>query len=78
MQRTGLVGCTGARHGEKMENLNVEDIEAMHLVEARFLHIEGSPNSRVKFHGQQDIGVIFYIFTELGLEDFCGELGFFF
>jgi hypothetical protein len=78
MQRTALVGCMGARHEEKMENLNVEDYEAMHLLEARFLRIEGSPNGRVEFHGHQDTGVLFYMFTELGLEDFCGELGFFF
>jgi hypothetical protein len=76
MQRTELVGCTGARHEEKMENLNVEDYEAMHLVEARFLRIEGCPNGRVEFHGHQDTGVLFYMFTEWGLEDFCGELGF--
>jgi hypothetical protein len=78
MQRTELVGFTGAGHEEKMENLNVEDYEAMHLVKARFLRIEVSPTGRVEFNGHQDTGVLFHIFIKLGWEDFCGELGFFF
>jgi hypothetical protein len=69
MQRTELVGCTGARHEEKMENLNVEDYEAMHLVEARLLRIEGSPNGHVEFHGHQDTGVLFYMYR-IGLGGF--------
>ncbi|CAN9245741.1 unnamed protein product [Alternaria alternata] len=40
LQRTQLVGYTGPRHGPFMEDLDEEEHEAVHLLEAGFLRIE--------------------------------------
>ena len=40
LQRTRLVGYTGPRHGPFMEDLDEEEHEAVHLLEAGFLRIE--------------------------------------
>lgn len=40
LQRTQLVGYTGPRHGPFMEDMDEEEHEAVHLLEAGFLRIE--------------------------------------
>jgi hypothetical protein len=40
LQRTELVGYLGSRHARPMEELDEEQYEAVHMLEARFQHVE--------------------------------------